>query len=88
MIIYYKNVGKPLPVFFDWTNVQALLSYIQQKRYFNILLSVTLQLQRCNLRISQFYKQFYNVPLFSCSRSIDSNKALKFPAPNPLAPMR
>ena len=29
----------------------------------------------------------YNVPLFCCSLSIDSNKALKFPAPNPLAPI-
>lgn len=31
---------------------------------------------------------FYNVPRFACSLSIDSNKALKLPAPKPLAPMR
>ena len=29
----------------------------------------------------------YNVPLRSCSLSIDWNKALKFPAPKPLAPI-
>ena len=30
----------------------------------------------------------YNVPLNACSRSILSNKALKFPAPKPFAPIR
>ncbi len=30
----------------------------------------------------------YNVPLKACSLSIDSNNALKLPAPKPLAPMR
>lgn len=30
----------------------------------------------------------YNVPLKPCSLSMDSNKALKFPAPKPLAPIR
>ena len=29
-----------------------------------------------------------SVPLFACSRSIDSNNALKFPAPKPCAPIR
>lgn len=29
----------------------------------------------------------YRVPRFSCSLSIDSNNALKFPAPNPRAPI-
>ncbi len=31
---------------------------------------------------------FYNVPRFACSLSIDSNKALKLPAPKPRAPIR
>ena len=31
---------------------------------------------------------FYNVPLASCSRSIASNNALKFPLPKLLAPLR
>jgi len=30
---------------------------------------------------------FYSVPLLACSLSIDSNSALKFPAPKPLAPI-
>ncbi len=30
----------------------------------------------------------YKVPRFACSRSMLSNKALKLPAPNPLAPIR
>jgi hypothetical protein len=39
---------------------------------------------------SRFLNGFfgYKVPLLACSRSIDSNKALKLPAPKPLAPMR
>lgn len=31
---------------------------------------------------------FYNVPRNCCSRSIDSKRALKLPAPKPLAPIR
>jgi hypothetical protein len=30
--------------------------------------------------------EFYSVPRNACSLSIDSNKALKLPAPKPLAP--
>ena len=30
----------------------------------------------------------YSVPLFSCSRSMDSNSALKFPLPKLFAPLR
>jgi hypothetical protein len=30
----------------------------------------------------------YNVPLLACSLSIDSNNALKLPAPKPFAPIR
>lgn len=41
-------------------------------------------LERVSIRIQSFYK----VPLFACSLSIDSNKALKLPAPNPRAPIR
>lgn len=33
-------------------------------------------------------KNFYNVPLISCSRSIASNSALKFPLPKDFAPFR
>lgn len=38
--------------------------------------------------ILNVFKKFnYKVPLLACSLSIDSNKALKLPAPNPFAPI-
>lgn len=41
-----------------------------------------------NLFIILIMEEIYSVPLFSCSRSMDSNNALKLPAPKPLAPIR
>ncbi len=45
----------------------------------------------CNLQLSISKTQHlynYKVPLKACSLSIDSNNALKLPAPNPFAPSR
>jgi len=40
------------------------------------------------IKLTNYQICFYSVPLLACSLSIDSNNALKLPAPNPLAPMR
>ncbi len=44
--------------------------------------------QKTNWGLIYQLNQNYKVPLFACSLSMDSNNALKFPAPNPVAPIR
>ena len=41
-----------------------------------------------HLPLSPSHLVIYKVPRFACSRSILSNKALKLPLPNDLAPLR
>ncbi len=51
----------------------------------------TKKMLSCNLQLSISKTQHlynYKVPLKACSLSIDSNNALKLPAPNPFAPSR
>lgn len=54
--------------------------------YFNYRLNITLAKSRKFLEAVK--KNPYRVPLEACSRSMASNKALKFPLPNDRAPLR
>lgn len=76
-----RNISLPLGFYFIGMFEKA-----------NNLISIrkTLKELRYALRqqLEAIHQPPYNVPRFSCSLSIDSNSALKFPAPNPLAPMR
>ena len=85
--INYENLYKnreTTPSFCECKGTISLqIIYLQTR--FNTNLAKNSPYRKVLLHYPQFY--LVSVPLFSCSRSIDSNNALKFPAPKPLAPI-
>jgi len=87
MKIYFTNLRIMTPHFCECKGIQFLLIY-KSIFNFNTILAKNSLFKALFLKYSQLKVLFYKVPLNSCSLSIDSNNALKLPAPNPLAPIR
>ena len=64
----------------------VLLKSLPKTRFF-IVYRYKKSLRNAGFYLTLMKRLFYNVPLLACSLSIDSNKALKLPAPNPFAPI-
>ena len=56
--------------------------------FFMMIAVMGLQEGKFGKQMQNNYKTAYKLPLAACSRSIASNKALKFPLPKLLAPLR
>ena len=88
--INYENLYNPegtTPLICD-AKIKRFLKDSKSKSNFNNNFTIYGGFYNSGLNIVQTIGKNYKVPRSICSRSMDSNNALKFPAPKPRAPMR